>query len=332
MTLISSNIQTEKASNDYSLTPYTESLLAPWENMVAASLTGTFLHTRKFLSYHGNKFNDQSILIYDTNNILRAVFPAAQDPSDKSVVISHPGITYGGLLHDGWLYGQRAIDALTQIIEYYASAGFKEMIYKAMPAMYHRSPAQDDIYALFKLKAERYRVDLSTTIDITKRLPPSDRRNRSLKKAIKGNLTISEDFNMIDSYWQILANNLKDKHEKTPVHSLPELYTLKERFPDHIELITVFDQKELLAGSLLFYCPTLVHAQYFASTARGREMGALDMVIEHSIEKTKKAGKRYYDFGISTDKQGSYLNNTLYTYKSEFGACGSAYEFYKIKL
>lgn len=184
MTVCDSQDPREKLieTNLYKVVRYEESLRDAWENMVAASMCGTLLHTRKFLSYHGSKFDDQSLLIYDGDDILRAVFPAACDPTDSTIIVSHPGITYGGLLHDGWLRGQRCLDLFMQIRDFYARAGLREILYKAVPCIYHRIPSQEDIYALFRLGAQRYRVDLSATVDLQNRGPIAQRRTRTQKR------------------------------------------------------------------------------------------------------------------------------------------------------
>jgi hypothetical protein len=319
-------------TNRFELVKYTETKKDLWEKIVADSVNGTFLHTRKFLSYHGNKFDDQSLLVYDQDGILRAIFPAACDPQDSKIIISHPGITYGGLVHDGWVHGQRCLDLLSQLRDFYAAAGFREIIYKAIPWIYHRVPAQDDIYALFRLGAECYRVDLSATVDLQNRIAMTERRSRALKKAARSDLQISNDFEYMPAYWQILAENLKIRYGKTPVHSIQELSLLKEKYPDQIELITAISGNKVMAGSLLFHCPSLIHAQYFASSRAAREISALDLVVEYCLEKSKQIGKRFFDFGISTEQQGMHLNDSLHTFKCEFGAGASVYEFYKIKI
>ncbi len=325
-------IDKQSSSTKYTLVKYTDTKQDIWDTLVTNSVNGTLLHTRKFLSYHDDKFVDQSLMAYDETGVLRAVFPAATDPQDKTIVVSHPGITYGGIVHDGWLRGQRCIDLLSQLCSYYAAAAFNELIYKAVPWIYHRTPAQDDIYALSRLQAERYRVDLSTTIDLQNRGTPSDRRKRLLKKAHGSGIEISDDFAHLDAYWSILAQNLKSKHNKTPVHSIQDLHLLKTKFPQEIELVTAIADKEIYAGALIFHCPTLLHGQYFASSPTGRTTGALDLVIEHCLDKTMHLGKRCFDFGISTEEQGKYLNDNLHTFKCEFGSGGTVYEFYKLKF
>jgi hypothetical protein len=316
----------------YKLVKYDEDLQAIWDNLVTDSVSGTFLHTRKFLSYHGGKFEDQSLLVYDQRDVLRAVFPAAVDLENSTTIVSHPGITYGGILHNGWLRGRRCLDALKQICFFYGAAGFEEIKYKAVPWIYHSFPAQDDIYALFRLEADRYRVDLSSTIDLRNRGPVSQRRVRALRKARKSGLKISEDFNNLAAYWSILEQNLMDKYHKMPVHTPADVYLLKEKFPEEIELVTAVGDDQVFAGSLLFNSSRVSHAQYFASSSDGRDAGALDLVVEHCLNRAEKLNKRFFDFGISSEEQGTYLNDSLHTFKGEFGAGASIYEFFKIKL
>ena len=85
--------------------PYTAEDAEAWDDLVARSVNGTMLHTRRFLGYHGDRFRDRSLVITKSNGKLCGVLPAAEDPADAALVSSHPGLTYGGLVHDGTLYG-----------------------------------------------------------------------------------------------------------------------------------------------------------------------------------------------------------------------------------
>jgi len=154
-----------------------------WDAFCNGAANATFLHTRRFLSYHGERFNDLSLLVMDTGKLI-GVFPAAQALSDPELVVSHPGITYGGLAHQGKLAGNRMIEALGAIVGHYAKAGYRRLQYKPLPFIYGTMPAQDDLYALFRLGAQRVRCDLSCSIDlVAARRPLSERRRRGLKKA-----------------------------------------------------------------------------------------------------------------------------------------------------
>ena len=301
-----------------------------WDNFVFNSLQANFLHTQKFLSYHKNRFLDLSLIIENDAQIL-ALFPAAEDLNDSECVVSHPGITFGGLLHQGGLKGELSIEALNLIKDYYSKLGYKKLIYKCVPHVYHKAPCEEDIYALFRLNAKLVRCDLSSTIDNSKRLKMSERRRRSLKKAEK-NVTIEEGAYLLKDFWGILEENLRKKYNKSPVHDINEIQNLASLFPDEIICICAIHNSEVVAGVLLFDSASISHAQYIASNDFGHETSALDAVFNYSIIRSEKYNKRWFDFGISTENNGLYLNSGLYSFKSEFGAGGIPHEFYLIDL
>src|SRR5690349_11144509 len=76
-----------------------------WDRFVDESANGTFMHTRRFLSYHPpQRFHDHSLLFLDESQKLRAVFTAAEVlDKGRRILKSHPGATYGGLVVDGSL-------------------------------------------------------------------------------------------------------------------------------------------------------------------------------------------------------------------------------------
>ena len=82
-----------------------------WEQLCEASHCASFLHRRAFLSYHGDRFVDRSLVLREGDRWL-GVLPAAEHPMLADTVESHPGITYGGFIHDGALRGERAIEAM----------------------------------------------------------------------------------------------------------------------------------------------------------------------------------------------------------------------------
>ncbi len=311
---------------------YDSSFESQWDNFVEQSLNGTFLHTRRYLAYHGNRFRDVSVLIKDENDKLAGLFPAAVDPNNEWRVVSHPGITYGGILHKGNLRGARMVEAVAELKTYYAGQKFGGLRYKTVPQIYHRAPASDDLYALFVHNAARYRCDLSCAIDLANRGEISSRRRRSLKKALKCGIRVDEDENFTAGLWEVLEKNLASKYETRPVHSLEEITLLQSLFPERIKSVAAMLDKEVVAGVVLFLTETVAHAQYIASSSVGYETSALDAVFNYCIEAAASAGKRYFDFGTSNEDDGRKLNENLYNFKSEFGGGGIAHEFYDINL
>jgi len=218
------------------------------------------------------------------------------------------------------------------IRSYYAEQGYAKLVYKTVPWFYHTTPAQDDLYALFRIGARPARRDLSSTIDLQHRLPVSGRRKRSLKKAKKAGIEICDGSEYLPALWQVVADNLKRKHATSPVHSLAEITMLAERFPDEMICVVGLLAETVVAGVLIFSTPVADHAQYIASSEAGYDISALDAVFEHCISTAAGKDKRWFDFGISTENGGLDLNEGLYRFKSEFGGGGIVHEFFEIDL
>lgn len=316
---------------DLKLRRYSAKDAKAWEEFCETAYQSTFLHSRRFLSYHEDRFMDCS-LILEISGKWVGVFLAAQMPGDNLCVVSHPGITYGGILHNRGLTGERMIAAISMICQYYLDCGYNRLIYKAVPSFYHTIPAQDDLYALFRIGAQRIRCDLSSTIDLQNRRPAGSRRKRSLKKAQRAGVVIMVGTEHLPELWDVLTDNLKKKHKTSPVHTLAEVTMLAERFPNNISCVVGLVGGQVVAGVLLFVTSLVTHAQYIASNSQGYDVSALDVVFEFCIAQAESEGKRWFDFGISTENNGQFLNEGLYSFKSEFGGGGTIHEFFEIDL
>ena len=303
-----------------------------WEDLVGRSCNGTFLHARRFVSYHGDRFRDLSVLLEDRRGRVVGVFPAAESPTDHQTVVSHPGLTYGGVVHDGSVRGEAMIGALDRISHHYHGLGYRKLRYKAVPAIYHSAPAEDDLYALFRLGACRYRSDLSAAIDLSNRGRVTQRRARSRRRALASGVSTEENWAEIATFWRVLEHNLGRRHGVSPVHSLDEIQMLHDQFPENIVLIVSKLGGEVIGGAVVFAAGPVFHMQYTATTERGRNTFATDPVMEHAIELAVKRGYRFFDFGVCTVDQGRTLDQDLYRFKVSFGAGGIIYDHYELDL
>lgn len=302
-----------------------------WDHFCRGAHGATFLHSRAFLSYHGARFIDRSVVIERHGEWL-GVIPAAGHPADPSLVVSHPGASYGGIVHQGRLRGAHMLHALELARALWASAGYERLQYKAVPHIYQAAPAQEDLYALFRAGAVRYRVDLSSCIDLQYRLPVSERRIRGKRKAQRECVQVVHGREHLAALWLVLADNLMRNHGVSPVHTLDEISLLIDRFPEHIHVATALVNGAVAAGIVLFLGETVAHAQYIASSEVGYAVSALDLLFDEAIRHGSQSGKRYFDFGISTEDQGLVLNDGLAQFKNEFGAGGVVHEFYELNL
>jgi hypothetical protein len=269
-------------------------------------------------------------MIYDNSNELLGILPAAEDPTDKRRVISHPGITYAGLIHAGKLNATKQETLFLQLIEHFRSEGYKEIIYKAIPSIFHKIPSEDDIYSLFKINAKNFRADLSCAVEIKSPLNLSERRLRSFKKSKKiGSISVNPS---LPKFWEVLESNLQEKHNARPTHTLDEIQELSKIFPDKIQLVTAEIDSNVEAGILIFIQNKTLHFQYIASSQTGQKNNLLDFVINHIAEKYSAQKFNWLNFGISTENNGLTLNSGLYQFKYEFGGGGISYKQFEIKL
>ena len=266
------------SADTFRLVPYTPSLQQVWDNFVRQSKNGTFLLERTYMDYHASRFNDHSILIYKGDKLF-ALLPGHIEGDCYS---SHNGLTYGGLIVSREVTSALVLQLFELLIEYFkVICSVNRVIYRPTPHIYHRYPAEEDLYALWRCNARLVGRKVSSVVEQKSALPFSTLRKRKLKSAFNAELKVSEDKDL-SSYWKVLNNNLSCKHHAMPVHSIDEIEQLYEAFPNNIRLFTVRGlQKEIVAGCMIYETERVAHVQYIASTDEGRENGAVDQLFDY---------------------------------------------------
>ena len=303
-----------------------------WDTLVESSCNGTFLHTRRFLAYHGSRFVDRSMLLHDGRGHLVGVIATAEDPHDPTTVVSHPGISYGGIVHDGSLRGERLIEVLDLVVRQLSDMGYRRFRYKTIPWIYHRHLACDDSYALFRLQGRRSRCELTTTVDLGHPGKPSHGRRTGLQLASRAGVHVYFGWEHIAEFWQVLEASLAERYGAVPTHSLAEINHIHDLFPQETGLLAARVGTDMVAGALLFTTTTVLHTQYIASTEKGRAASALDPIINQAVDIARERGCRFFDFGTSNTDQGRGLNQSLYEFKLSFGAGGAVHEEFEVSL
>ncbi|SDF87751.1 GNAT family N-acetyltransferase [Sporomusa acidovorans] len=298
-----------------------------WDQFVQKSKNGTFLFFRDYMEYHEKRFQDYSLLIYDEKRQLIALFPANKK---DNIIYSHEGLTFGGFIVGNKVTTEIVLSIFCETKNFLKKNNINKMIYKCIPFIYHKYPAEEDQYALFVNDACLVRRDVSTAIYLPERYAYQERRMRAVKKAIKHGVKVkkSEDYN---AFWQVLTEVLYSQHNTTPVHSIDEIILLAKRFKDNIKLYIATLDERILAGTVIFENDKVAHTQYLANSEEGRSTGALDLVIHYLVTEVYK-DKIYFDFGISNEKQGRFLNTGLIAQKEGFGARAVVHDFYSLDI
>ena len=309
------------------VTKYEGNRKLEWDNFLKSSKNGHFFFYRDYMEYHSDRFQDFSLIIYNDKGNIMVLLPAS---IDGDTVISHGGLTFGGFVCDSKMTAAKMLDVFANVKQFLKNAGVRMFIYKCMPAIYNKYPSDEDLYALFRNNAELYRRDVSFSIYLPDRLRYQEQRKRAVKKGYRHQYILHES-SKYEEYIALLDKILMKYHGTHPVHNANELRLLAEKFPNNIKLYTAEKNGRIEAGTVLFLQTGVVHTQYLANSDEGKKTGALDCLLDWLITDVYK-DKTWFDFGISCEQEGRYLNEGLAAQKEGFGARAVAHDFYRIEL
>lgn len=307
---------------------YTAERADEWNAFVAASKNGTFLFDRRYMDYHGDRFEDCSLMVYFKSR-LYALLPANRL---DDTLYSHQGLTYGGLVMSDSSTTAFVRELFREMNDWLREAGVRKVVYKHVPWIYASLPAEEDLFALANVcRASLSSRDVGSVVMLNRRLKFSTLRSRCVKKALKAGVEIRESQDCSE-FWPLLEANLKAKYDARPVHSLGEIALLRSRFPRQIRLFVACREGRVIGGTLLYICARTVKTQYISANEEGRRVGALDLLFTTLMDQCSENGAEYFDFGTSNLPDNNDLNDSLIFQKEGFGGRAVCYDIYEYSL
>lgn len=298
-----------------------------WDEHVNNSINGTFLQTRRYLSYHGDRFEDLSLMIFADkgDDELVAVIPLAVVDGEA---VSHPGITHAGLI----VRDPVGIVTTTEIVELIRddlrNRGLTSLVYAPVPAYLHRLPWEADRYGLRAAGAEQVAWIPNSILDLGHQ---QLRRRNYRRKARKAGCKTSATQLMSPTAYGLLVSILESRYGAHPVHTFEEITELGLRFPDQIQAYETTCDSQVVCGLLTYRFNHVTHLQYIFSSERGYAVNALDDTVGFVVTESM-ANEGLLSFGISTDSFGHNLNRGLARFKEEFGSSTRLLEKYRLNL
>lgn len=309
----------------YRIEKYNSSLKAQWDTCIQTSKNGTFLHYRDFMEYHSDRFDDCSLVVFDGTNVV-AVLPGNRVGDEMH---SHQGLTYGGLVYGPKIKLGAVVQMLREIFRFLHENGIVKLHFKAIPAIYHKQPAQEAEYVLFTAGAKLVRRDSVFVYEYGTGQGVERDRRRCIRTGENSGLEVRED-NGFEAFWnEILIPNMNGKHGVKPVHSLEEIKTLHSKFPDNIRQFNVYHEGKLVAGTTMFLTDTVAHPQHISGNADKNRLGSIDFLYDYLL--TSFSDKKYFDFGPSNQNKGMQIDTNLAFWKESFGARVVCQDFYEIE-
>lgn len=294
-----------------------------WDQFICNAKNSIFFFYRDYIEYHSDRFENNSLLFFK-NKKLVAVMPAN---FKNDCLNSYDGLTFGGIISNKKMTMSLMLKIFGELKDFLKEMDINKVSYKAIPYIYHSYPAEEDLYALIRNKARLVRREVTSTIFMDDKIFFNKSRRKNIKKSKKYELKIKESHDY-DTYMKILAKNLFKKYGVKPTHSAAEIEYLAWKFPNNIKLFTAELDDKLCSGIIIYESKNVAHAQYSASTKTGLELRASDLIYDYLINHRYR-NKKYFDFGISTEKNGLYLNEGLIDYKERFGAGAVVQDMYE---
>lgn len=319
-------------NNNYTIRRYTAADESAWDSFVEnESINGTFLQTRRFLNYHPHgRFNDCSLIIVDRKGHIAAVCPACYivDQSGKYFV-SHMGSTFGGLVINAKnYYAHKVIEIIQQVEMFLKQRGISEIELRITPDLFSVESSALLEYCLFYCGYQCFN-ELSTYIDfanykenILSNFEQGKRTN--IHNCLKIGTLCRElsGFQEMKNFYELLCLSLLKYHAR-PVHSLTELYDLKQVYlKQEVGFWGGFIEDQMVAGAMMFYFArtNVAHAQYLCALPELHTLSPMTYIYYAMIQKMKEKGFRKISFGISTEDKGRVLNYGLTRSKEAYGS------------
>jgi hypothetical protein len=308
------------------ITRYEKKYKELWDAFIAKSKNGTFLFYRDYMEYHSDRYTDFSLMFFDDDRLI-AVIPAN---IKDGTLFSHAGLTYGGIVSDQEMKVSLMIKIFDSLKDFLKTQSINKLNYKVVPHIYHTLPAEEDLYSLYLHKARLIRRDVASTIFLGERAPLNKGTKSWINKNNKNGLEVKRSYEF-SKFISLEEEILKRKYGIKPVHTAAEIQLLASKFPENIKLFVVNQRNDMIAGTIIYETKNVAHAQYSASNIQGQKLGASHFLFGFLINEYYK-NKRYFDFGISTENNGRYLNHGLICFKERFGARATTYDFYEMDI
>lgn len=274
------------------------------------------------MEYHNDRFTDFSLMIFLKSKLI-ALLPAN---IKDNAVISHQGLTYGGLIIQPQLGVSKAEAILEEIITFLKKNEISKLLLKQLPFFYHQSSNFELESILFEKKALIIKRNLGSVIHLQKELTFHKTKLKNYRKAEKNGFQITKNSDFTSFWNKVLVPRLQEKHQTKPVHNLEEITLLANRFPNCIYQYNLWLEGKILAGITIFKDKKIIKSQYGATTNLGEKYRALDYLFLYIAKKYKADGYLFFDQGVI---EGNY---SLLKQKEEHGGAPYVQDFYQLKL
>lgn len=309
------------------LVPFAGEWKERWDDFAAASRNGTVFHTRQFLAYHPkNRFVDASLVFLEGETIV-GVLPAALKENDgKTLLVSHPGASYGGLVTAPDTSVSDTGAMLAALKTYVIAQNYSGIsMLRLPPASLQRRYAEDMQYWLYQQGYALSRVEMDGAIDLRGLreetiLPSLSGKCRNMvRQAERAGITVRLS-NDIDVFWPILESVLTGRHGTKPTHTVEEMKKLMELMPGQFRLLVAYRGDTMVGGILLVTLHAdALYTLYMAQEYSAQKDHPMHALLAEAMRLAVREKRSVLHLGVSTEDGGKTVNEGLFFFKESFG-------------
>ncbi len=268
--------------------------LHSWNDYVKTNPSSSFCHRSEWKSIIESVYKLKTHYMYaEENGDIVGILPLAEIKSllFGHTLISTPFCVYGGVCSD-------SIEA-TEILTNEAALLAKQLNVDYIEL---RNVSNNQSNWQYKNFYHTFQKEISPDDEVNLNEVPRKQR-AMIRKGIKNNLKSIVDDD-INRFYHLYATSVRNLG--TPVYPKQYFISLKEKFGDDCEILTVIKDDKAISSVLSFYFEDTVLPYYAGGLLEARQLKAYDFMYWELMRRSAEKNIRNFDFGRSIEGTGSY--------------------------
>jgi hypothetical protein len=306
--------------------------LERWDEDVDRAVNGTLFHLRRFLGYHGDRFagRERFLCLLKGDGLLAQIAVVVAEETAGRHVLSPYGASYGGFALQRYPTFTEACGIVEAFVGWCEREGATRATITPPIAACAALPLDVLSFALLAGGFRSVNRDISSLVwldpEVAVDQTVSARARNTARRAGRDGVTVARQAD-IDAFWRVMDAGFS-RHGAVPTHTCDEFRWLCETLPERVYFDVAYCDRDAVAGVAYFAINRLVNSSfYFCQRPDRRELNGLTACVLHGLERSRREGYRWFDFGTST--AGMTARENVFRFKEQFGSVGQFRETFE---